>query len=330
MEEMKMSADVGVDEAVKSSTTAFEAELAGFIADIFGITSTDRRAVNAAFYRQYRGLVVHELAKKNKYTQNFEDVEAKLWVDFMGTTESSGLIDKFFDQALESGFSETLTGPEVASLLNIKWNAWVKANEDSSQDLDMPQFPVPVCGRTYTSKLATYNTSDIQVWYEEFNSTRDLRPKQKDPLAWVWQQLSQPKATKKHFINYLKRCVLNRWANFCRTEARRHQERPWDTFADQRSNHEDPESWEDRQKAPAMQEFSTEINLLCAKLMTTPAGAHIKSILDSVMDDGITIYDAINKCEALTADEKHASVRTVRGYRSETRVGRPRLSIVAA
>lgn len=330
MEQMQMQEQGEILQGV------FDASFAPFILEIFGVTTLERKAVYAAFFEKYNNFVLHELGKRNKFTQNFEDLHARIWVDFTGSGQGQiGLIEKFFTQAAESApeLPATLTGEEVAKLLNITWDtwrvAWWKRNigkpsqtsgvgrgsvyrTDESiprKKSSLPEFPNPIEG-SYQQPHAVYKTDDIEAWFEAFDQMRHTLPKPRDPKAWTFQ-LPKPRATKKHFVNYLKRCIANRFANFCRYEKRRHQERVWDTFADQRSQLEDPAPWEDRQEVPSSQEEEAELALLIARLEKSPAKAHVRTIILAIYDDGYSLRDAIGKVVDMTPEQKRLTIRDV-------------------
>lgn len=377
----------------------FDEAYAPFISEIFEVDTLERKPIYAAFYEKYNAFVTRELQKRNKLTQNFEDLHARIWVDFSGSaTGMDGLIEKFFRQAAESApelprtmmaseaakllnvtveelleafnRQRTITGEELAACLDITFHKWRTANwrsdrgakvvqEDGTivrvrgrytfpkpiegsyqsrfavysradvlawhQELearepnrkgwrlvnwgnDYPSPPSPVEGEV-TSPEAVYNTEGIESWFEAFEQNRHLMGELREG-AWVFQ-VPRPRATKKHFMNYLKRCIANRFANFCRYEKRRHQERVWDTFADQRSQLEDPAPWEDRQEVPSNQEEGAELSLLIARLERTPAASHVKAIVLSMYDDGYSLREAINKVSELTAEQKRTTIRDV-------------------
>lgn len=309
-------------------SSAFDPMYADFIREIFGVDSLIRQRVYAAFYKQYRALVIHECGKRNKYTKNFEDLEAKLWLDFMGTAETTGLIDKFFAQAADVA-PETMTATEAAAFLGIKLQAFTLpvwgyhvGFQGNIQGLPVatsnryrkaaPWMPTPISGG-YLSATAVYKFEDILRLSVEHVF-----------VSSVGIQVIRPKATKKHFVNYLKRCIANRFANFCRYEDRRHKERIWDTFADQRSQLEEAPAWEERQETNSTQEEEAELSLLVRQLQSTAAASFLKPILLAVVDDGLTVHDAIHKCDGLTDAEKRIAIRATLGYKSETPAPIPR------
>jgi hypothetical protein len=210
-----------------------------------------------------------------------------------------------------------------------------------------PDFPKPQPGTgTHQAKTAVYLRAEIAAWYEEdFDAEREakkaMRAKReqehlaasvKGPRAkkksvekarpetatrrWWWT-VDVAKATPKHFANYLKKSILHRFVNFCRTEDRRHKERVWDTFPDQRSAFEDPAPWEDRLESKSDQEERAEIGLLIRRLQATPAAPHVEALLIAMYDEHITIYQAIEKLEGMSETEKRSAIRGVRGYRPD-------------
>lgn len=414
-------------DAVVAST--FDSSFSAAILEIFGVTTLNRQMVYAAFYKNYSEFVKHELGKRNKLAQNFEDLQARMWVDFSGSnTKGVGLIEKFFNQAAASApeLPPTMTGQEVADHFNISFEEWVSAqngyisppesgvqisgknalrvyieghlaegssvvpfykkvlevlskdgfrsrlqipysssssrfllsNEPKHPMLEKdgvqtqapfrtpvehaglfleghkgrpeaishlkkalkafgiecsdtlesswPAPPAPVDGSP-ESATALYDTAEVEAWFEDFDRMRPIM----NLRSGSWQvKLPPPKATKKHFLNYLKVAIGNRWANFCRYESRRHQERVWDTFSDQKSNVEDPAPWEDRQEVPSNQEGCADVALIVGRLQKTPAVNFLKEILLAVYDDGYDLQRAIQKC-GMSAEEKRITIQKV-------------------
>lgn len=314
--------------------TRFSPVCAPFIIEIFGVDTLDKRKVYGLFYEQYQEFVAKLLQRHNKFTNNFEDLVARIWLDFAGSMHGPGLLDKFFAQAQESApdLPELVSGAEVATTLNIPWNTWRTAWEQRNiqgpintavsgpySTLDIPEFPSPVEG-TYQERTSMYRRADIVEWYDEYECVRHLLAVQPKAGLWVWQ-VPAPRATKKHFIHYLKRAVAHRFANFCRTEERRHKERVWDSFPDQVSSVDNPASWEDRQETKSNQEEQAELGLLVRKLERTPASQHLQVLLMAMYDEHLSIYQAIEQCELMTEAEKRTTVRAVRGYRPEVALG---------
>lgn len=304
--------------------TQFSHACSPFIIEIFGVDTLNKRKVYGLFYEQYQELVAKLLQRHNKFSNNFEDLVARIWLDFAGSTHGPGLIDKFFAQAQESApeLPELMSAVEVAATLNIPWNmwrtAWEQRNTRAPQGMgcstpDVPEFPSPVEG-TYQERTSMYRRADIVEWYDEYECVRHMLAVPPKEGQWVWQ-VPAPRATKKHFIHYLKRAVQHRFANFCRTEERRHKERVWDSFPDQVSSVDNPASWEDRQETQPNQEEQAELGLLVRKLQRTPASQHLQVILMAMYDEHLSIYQAVEQCELMTEAEKRTTLRAVRGYR---------------
>lgn len=291
------------------------------IQDIFGVSSTNRKVVYAAFYKHYSPFVVHELTKRNTFTLNFEDLNARLWMEFSGSSSGVGLIERFFAQvaSVAPDLPEELSAEEVAYTLSISWETWRKTWHGRNilkQGLFMklPKLPAPVKG-SYQDRNAVYASDQISDWFIEFEQVRHLFVPE-GSVEWNFQ-LPMPKATKRYFINYLKTSIVNRWANFCRHEARRHQERVWDTFPDQRSTMEDPPPWEDRQESPSNQEEDAELALLVKRLQKSAASSQVQPILLGMFDDGLSVRESIER-SSLTPEQKRQAIREVCDRRTRT------------
>lgn len=275
------------------------------IKEIFGIEALDLKRINGAFYKQYSALVKHACSRCNKFAKNQEDLEAKLWVDFMGSSTDVSLVEKFFEQASDA-VPETLTAVESADFLGVRFDVFVTGVVQYRTGQNKHQWmPTPLTGEDRDPN-AVYRTADI------IELATDLDYVSKGTGI---KYLTPPPPSKKHFINYLRRCINNRYANFCRTESRRHQERIWDTFSDQRSALEDPAPWEDRQETRCSQEEEAEVAILIQKLSQSPAGPHLRPILVAVYDQGYSIQEAIEKCEDMSEGEKRAAIKATKGYR---------------
>lgn len=401
---------------------SFDASFGDVIKEIFDVRSTSRSKVYEAFYVKYHGFVAHELMKRNTFTQNFEDLNAKIWVDFTGSKEQNvGLIDKFFAQAARSAseLPEVLSLQEAMKLFSVSYEEWVTAHNmfsckevsiwvngdqmrsltcegvfkqalefildgghagkfgfpyysnlstylfarslvhpdgrsfthpvgykgyfmeateanlpilvelfkdvgfETELDEGYPLFPLPFEGSVETQD-AFYETSEVEKWFEAFDRFRGQIYSIK-PGSWQ-MQLPPPRATRKHFINYLKRCIGNRFANFCRYEKRRHQERVWDTFPDQVSMAEDPAPWEDRQESKSDQEDNAEMALLVGKLQKTPAAPYLREIILAMYDENKSLKDAISNVPGMSSEDKGETFRKLAGKP----VSRGHLHLVAA
>ena len=112
-------------------TGSFDASFGPAILEIFEVASLEKVKVYDSFYRKYDKYVSHELTKKNTFTQNFDDLHAKIWVDFSGSlTTGGGLIEKFFEHAMRSApeLPATMSGTEASKTFNVTFVEWVQAS----------------------------------------------------------------------------------------------------------------------------------------------------------------------------------------------------------
>ena len=300
--------DVSANVLVDFDDTLIEA-----ISEIFGVRTTNRRKVYDAFFRNFNPFVVSELTKRNTFTLNFEDLASRIWVDFSGSSSGVGLIERFFAQ-VSNGVPDlpaTIDGHGVAKMLNVTFKMWEEMWRARNvakllAKRVIPVLPQPIEG-VYSDPAAKYSTMEVFTWFVEFEPIRSRFIS--SATEWVFQ-FPLPKPTKRYFVNYLKTSIVNRWANFCRYESRRHQERVWDTFYDQRSTMEDPPPWEDRQETPSNQEEDAELALLVGRLQRSVASSEIKPILMAMFDDGVSVREAIER-STLSVEQKRRAVREV-------------------
>jgi hypothetical protein len=303
--------------AVVRVAESFEDQARPAIKLLFGVDTLNRKRVYDAFYREYNAFIVHELSKRNTFTANLEDLTGNIWKDFSGSASGIGLIEKFFSQVSSSPptLPETLTGEEVARFLSVSFPSWVGAwarrnIQQVKRKVAIPELPSPVSG-SYLERQAVYLSADIEAWYEEFECVRHILLPE-GSSEWLLQ-LPMPVPTKRYFINYLKTSINNRWANFCRYESRRHQERVWDTFSECRSKlpEGDAPPWEDRLESASSQEVDTEVALLVNKLCKVLDPIHVQPIMMAMFDDHLSLRDAIERAETLSSEQKRRVIQSV-------------------
>jgi len=209
-------------------------------------------------HRQYGPLVKNLLLKHNKVERNFEDLHSYVWVKIL----EAQVLTRFMEK-VQSQTPKVMTAVEACDFLGVSWSQWVFAmmgyhkghsrrNKDGSRKRGRRKkshwMPTPINLAAfeaqgllgYTAKTALFAFEDIiQLTLESRTKggkiKRAFRSMGRDVRDGVVVGESRPegylkfppvKVTRTQFQNYLTLAVLNHFANFCRTQSRRHKERP--------------------------------------------------------------------------------------------------------
>lgn len=109
--------------------------------------------------------------------------------------------------------------------------------------------------------------------------------------------LPTPTATPAHFKNYLRRCIKNHFANWVRTNKRRHKERPADMFAQFRDPDGEGFSMEDRivdSNSTGRMEAAVDIARVMGRAETSELLEHKDGLLD-LLGEGYSLAEAVKK-----------------------------------
>jgi len=209
--------------------------------------------------RQYGKLIHNVLLKTNKVERNKEDIHSYVWMKLI----EARLLERFEDYA-KCQVPKVLTAFGVCDLLGISWGQWITAMWAYHKGVPCKRrykrgriprkrgcwMPTPINTAEfqakglvgYSAKTALFAFSDvIQLSLEERHFKNGNVHK---PFLRIGRAIQDGivigedrpeghlkfppvKVTKGMFINYLVMAVLNHYANYCRTENRRHKERPY-------------------------------------------------------------------------------------------------------
>ena len=169
---------------------------------------------NSELIRDYSAFIANEIRKRNRVTTNFEDV----YQDVCTKLFEADVIAKFHERAAGE-VPETMTLLEACVSLGITPENWRIHQSNFRYKRGYKWMPDSINGMGPNSRKAVFCTSDILKI---------------DEMGHVWQNRGavtpprRPAATHYQFLNYLGTAIRNHFANFCRTRARKWQDRPGD------------------------------------------------------------------------------------------------------
>lgn len=289
--------------------------------------------------RQYGALIYKLLWKYNKIERNLEDLHSYVWMKIL----EARLLNRF-EERVQDQVPKVLTAVEACDFLGISWEQWIaamwgyhkghsKKNKDGSRKRGRRKrghwMPIPiniaefqVMGVTgFAAKTALFAFEDIiQLTLDRRTKNggirKTFRVMGRDVRDGIVAGESRPegflkfpevRVTKLQFQNYLVMAVLNHYANFCRTQERRHKERPYTPPAYMRD--EDSPHWESTlpDKKPSV---DTMIALSEARQMLSetlhecldgvesckPIEEHENEVFTS-LENGASLMQALRKAE---------------------------------
>jgi hypothetical protein len=264
--------------------------------------------------QQYGPLIHKLLCKYNKIERNMEDLHSHVWMKLL----EANLLERF-EEHVQRQAPKVLTAIEACDFLGVSWKQWTVAMSAYHKGtvvkdiLGLPTkrrkkgrwmpTPINIDAVRYNSKDAMFAFDDIiQLSLDERAPDGTIRRafkvmgRQIDSEGNVVAE-TRPEGcakfpdvpvTKAQFRNYLTMAVLNHYANFCRTEARRHKERP----------HTPPAYLRDDADAPAWE--STLPDTSHADVDTMMALAEARKMLSETLHecvDGVTLCKPIEEHE---------------------------------
>jgi hypothetical protein len=210
-------------------------------------------------HERYGKLIHIVLTKKNKVERNMEDLHSYIWMKIL----EAKLLERFEDY-VRCQVPKVLTALEACELLGVSWGQWATAmwayhkgvpRKRQGKRGRIPRkkgrwMPTPINVAEfqarglagYSAKTALFAFSDIiQLSLDERQFKNGSVRK---PFLLIGRNIQNGtvigrdrpegylkfpvvRVTKSMFRNYLIMAVLNHYANFCRTEDRRHKERPY-------------------------------------------------------------------------------------------------------
>jgi DNA-directed RNA polymerase specialized sigma24 family protein len=208
---------------------------------------------------QYERLIYKVLLKYNKVERNFEDLCQDVWRRLL----QADLL-KRFEEKVQLQAPKVLTAVQACDFLGVSWDQWCAAmwayhkgqprkNKDGTRKrcrrkkgrwmptpINLAEFQAQGLAG-YATKTALFAFEDvIQLTLEKRTKSgktrRAFRVMGRDVRNGVVVGESRPegflkfpkaRVTRLQFQNYLIMSVLNHYANFCRTQDRRHKERPY-------------------------------------------------------------------------------------------------------
>lgn len=279
-------------------------------------------------WRDYAKFVANLLRKYNKVGRNHEEVLSHNWEKLV----QSRMLEKYRAFVTEK-MPKTMTAVEACSFLGISFGQWRTAmwafhmgdpiyNKDKIEvrrrrghwmptPLNAEAFLAKSGGKSngYSAKTAILDTDDLILL-----TVNEKLMKNGSVRGPFFKQgpLNVPgiKVTKGHFSSYLAKCVHNNFMNWLRTKARKHQERPHDTFAEFRGYGDNPVAWEATIEDPhgARQEARTACSEALRKLSESlhqsmegvpsckPVAEHETEMFD-LLEQGIPLQDVMRKLD---------------------------------
>ncbi len=156
--------------------------------------------------------IAQQLKRLNRFPANFEDIYQTICMRLV----EADVIGKFHAKITRTR-PETLTTEEVVDHFGTTVSAWVAAQEAYQGGDGFDWMPSPVAGDAL-SVDALWATDDIERFEVEGQFDRE------DAEDMI------PQPTLSKFQQFLSQSVHNAFANFCRTQSRRHKERVIDVF----------------------------------------------------------------------------------------------------
>jgi len=216
--------------------------------------------------RQYGRLIYSVLLKANKIERNFEDLHSYIWMKLI---EARLLLR--FEAKIQRQTPKVLSATQACDFLGVSWQQWESAmwsyhkgqprkRKDGTRKPGPRKrghwMPTPINLMEFQVQgLFGYNAKTALVAFEDVIrltlEEKTFRKMGRDVQDGVVVGESRPegylkfpevKPTKAQFQNYLVMAVLNHYANFCRTQERRHKERPYTPPAYKRN--EEAPAWE--------------------------------------------------------------------------------------
>ena len=258
---------------------------------------------------QYDQFIRDVLAKKDTLKKYQEDIYSYVWLKLL----EAKLLERF-DQFARGQTPKVLTALGVCEFLGISWNQWLtamwshhKGREKKGKLVCGFWMPTPINLAEFEtqgltglfSKTALFSFEDvIQITLEE----KVLKNgKTRGPFSIMGREVKDGvviggprpegylkfpmngKPTVPQFRNYLKRSVLNHYANYLRTRKRRHQEEPQSPKAEKN------EDW-----------VSTLQDTHSVEIETLVALAEAKKLLSEVL---VECVDGYQLCKSIEVHE---------------------------
>ncbi len=308
--------------------------------------------------KQYGKLIYKLLLKYNKVERNFEDLHGYVWLKIL----EAQLLERFEDH-IQRQTPKVLTALQACDLLGVSWRQWSTAMwsyhkgdpdryDKKGNILSRKRgrwMPTPInilefqarglAG--YSAKTALFDFEDIirlasdEKRFKNGKIRKAFRFMGRGILEGIVVSDDRPEGSAKlpevsttatQFRNYLAMAVLNHYANFCRTEKRKHKERP---SSPPPSMEDDAPSWEstipDRQatEMDAMVALSEAREMLSHTLLEHMDGVpSCKAVEDhaammfGMLDKGTSLVQALDSM-GLPPKVKSAILDTVRPLASE-------------
>lgn len=275
-------------------------------------------------HQQYGKLIAKLLLKHNRIERNAEDLHGYVWVKLL----EAQLLERF-ERYVQRQKPRVLSALEACDLLGVPWPQWLLAMSrfhvgtphiaPSGQVLVFrvgPWMPTPInmgefpfCGHLQPNALFAY-TDIIHLSVSEVLPTVgqdvqggilvDLTRSERFKIPGV-------RVTKAQFKNYLTMAVLNHFANYCRTEDRRHKERPVIPSVHQ---DEDSPSWEASLPDTKSTDSNTLLSLSEARKMLSstlhecadgfdlclPVEEHENKLFE-LLEDGLSLFQALKQSD---------------------------------
>ncbi len=173
---------------------------------------------NDEFCKLYGKYVADHVARLNKRAVSFADILQSVWLRLI----EADVVGKFHARTAASR-PEALTTEEVCQHYGITTESWTVTQAAYQAGVGLVAWmPSPVAGDA-TSLDALWGADDV----ERYEATVYVHH---EKVAEREEMLGRPTAS--HFRTYVQRAVHNAFANWVRTQDRRHKERPVDYFHD--------------------------------------------------------------------------------------------------
>ena len=269
-------------------------------------------------HARYGAYIKKQLARRNQYESNLEDLHGYVWVKLL---EAQFLAR--FAEHIRREPPKWFTALEACDALGVSWPQWVEFLWSSFADTDEAFVLTPVNLEDFRIRGVSWHDSPdalfsgVDVIVLSAGALVHGEPRWafecagQDVRGGVVYGATRPeglfkypnvRVSERQFENYLKQAVLNHYANFCRTQTRRHKERPQTPQGDEGHL----TYWEDTLVEENEPSIEVRIEEKQARLMLRQAAraaletvgirsADEEDVILALLDQGLTLPQALRE-----------------------------------
>lgn len=274
----------------------------------------------------YGKFIADILLRVNKVGRNGRDLYNHIWEKLLG----ADVLGKYVAMT-EQALPKTMTALEACDMLGVTFTRWRTAmwayhkgdpvfDKTTGKEVSRRHghwMPTPINlaefeakgQKGYSAKSALFDTLDIGKLASDERTLKNGSVR--GPFRLHGEiRMPEAKATKQHFQSYLAVAVKNHFANFCRTQQRKHKERAPDALPGHRPPVDDSISWEATLEDPkerhqetiaalheAKQRLSTSLHDGMRNIPSCkPVEEHEMQMFE-LLEDGFTLGETVRKMD---------------------------------